>query len=568
LTDETGEGTAQAQDEGADELIYSDRAIEVLKLQKELRLRTELSRVVTSYTKPEDLLPNILSILCDGFGANGGAIYFMEKDTNEITLKATHGLDKEYALRYQKIHIGSHVTGVVAETGEGMIIRDSSVDQRSTKGVVDILKYRSAVVTPVISEGEVVGILALISEKPGFFTQKDLKLLDVIGAHVSLAIVNSFLNQAIQHERERTLAILERLDEGIFEVELKEPFMLGMDTGEVLRAFLEKGRFTLLNPSFSRQSGKKVEIGDLMVEGFDEVQLAKMLREVISGGEVVAVERKWSGEEERLYGVSLFRVDKCGLIKGVKGTRRDMTKRLRMEERLQESKSKTEFYLDLLSHDIANINTVVMGFLDVQENLGRSGGEMKAYIDTIKNEIKRSSQLLKKVRTLAKVQRERPNLQPLDVFKRIGPALEIVNRQNPGKTVVMEFNQLDSRVMVDCDDMIDDLFQSVFRMAADQTEGENVVVALEIKRFEFDERKGYLLRFSDSGKGIPDSMKQKIFTDKKIEDGAPPGPGLSLSVIKEVAERYGGKIWIEDKVKGDHGQGTSLMIFFPSSIGQ
>ncbi len=563
-----GEGTAQAQVRSAEEMTSNDREIEVLKLQKELQLRTELSRVVTSYTKPQDLLPNILSILCSGFGANGGAIYFMEKETNEITLKATHGLDKAYAVKYQKIHLGSHVTGKVAETGEGMIIKDASVDRRSTKGVVDLLKYRSAVVTPVISEGEVVGIIALISEEPGFFTQKDLKLLDVIGAHVSLAIVNSFLNQAIQQERERTLAILERLDEGIFEVEIKDPLIHGTDMGELVGAFLQTGRFTLLNPSFSRQSGKGIQIGDPMLKGFDEVQLVKMLKEVLSTGEVVAVERKWVGEEERLYGVSLFRVDRNGLIRGVKGTRRDMTKRLRMEERLQESKSKTEFYLDLLSHDVANINTVVMGFLEVQENMGRGGGEMNAYIKTIKDEIKRSSQLLKKVRTLARVQREKPRLATTDVFKRIGPGLDTVKKQYSGKTMMLEFNQLESKIMVECDELIDDLFQNVFRMAADQTDGEKVVVGLEIKRFEFDERKGYLLRFSDRGRGIPDSMKQKIFTDKKIEDGAPPGPGLSLSVIKEVAERFGGKIWIEDRVKGDHSQGTSLMIFLPASSSQ
>ena len=65
--------------------------------------------------------------------------------------------------------------------------------------------------------------IALISETPGFFTDKDLKMLDQIGAHISLAIVNSFLNQEIREEKEKTLNILERLDEGIFEAEVREP---------------------------------------------------------------------------------------------------------------------------------------------------------------------------------------------------------------------------------------------------------------------------------------------------------------------------------------------------------
>jgi signal transduction histidine kinase len=551
-------------DDGEDhDLIRTELDLEINKMRKELQLRTELARVVSSYTRPDKLLPNILLILCQGFGAFGGAVYFMDKGTQNITLKATHGLDPSYAVKYQKIHLGSHVTGKVAETGEGMIIKDASRDQRSTKGVVEILRYRSAVVTPVISEGDVVGIIALVSETPSFFTEKDLKMLDQIGAHVSLAIVNSFLNQEIRDEKERTLDILERLEEGIFEMEIRDPVPMGADPEVMALSLFDNAYFTLMNKSFMNQCGADVWLGGDIRSGFDEKQLFKMLKVVLPRGEIKGLERKWVGEKERIYEVSMVRVDKDGSIKGLKGVRRDVTARSRMQEKVQKTRSQTEFYLDLLSHDLSNINTTILGFLEMMESRINRPHDIQRFIKIGKEQITRSSKMVQKVKVLLRIQRTEPNVTPMDVSKRIEPSFDDVKMFYPHITAVLNFDPGISSIIVNSDMFFDSLMHNIFEIGFEESGEMKIVIDLDIRKYEFDERKGYLFTFSINCGEASDPSGERTFKKELTSEGAPAGAGLGLFIVEKIVERYLGKIWLEHRVVSGHREGTRIMMFLP-----
>ncbi|MGA1820030.1 MAG: GAF domain-containing protein [Thermoplasmatota archaeon] len=560
----TSEESSDAEKADEPPAIEQEMEEDATSLKRELLLRTEIARVVSSFTRPSELLPNILSILCKGLGALGGAVFFLDKGTNEIELKAIHGLDRNYALTYQKIHLGQNVTGKVAETGEGMIIRDATVDQRSTKGVVEMLKYRSAVVTPVTSGGDVIGIIALVSDSAGYFSEKDLKLLDQVGLHISPAIVNSFLNQKIKIEKEKLVDILDRLDEGIFEAEIKTLVPQELDPELAILALFDKGTFTLMNRSFSDQCDEEIWLGADIRTGFEEKQLLRMLREVVLKGEVKAIERRWSGENERIFEVSMIRVDRDKHIKGIKGTRRDVTQRSLMEEKVKESKSQTEFYMDLLSHDISNINTAVLGFLDMMESGNRKSHDITRFINISRDQIKRSSQMVQKVKVLGKVQREPPELRTIDVSKRIVKNFDIIKRRFPQKTVILEHEPGLSAVNVLVDDLFDELVQSLFQIGLEESKQEKILFEVEVKKFEFDERKGHLFSFYNGSHEISDATRERVFKRNLKMDGAPPGTGLALSVVRAITERYNGQIWVEDRIAEGKKEGTTIMVFLPS----
>ncbi len=540
--------------------------LEISRLKKEIRIRTELAMVVTSYASPEDLMSNVLRVLCDGLGADGGAIYFKEGKSEEITLKATFSLDKAYALKYQKIHLGEHATGVVAETGEGMVIKDASMDQRSTKGVVQILKYRSAVVTPVISNGEVVGIIALINEKSDFFTQKDLKLLEFMGAQISLAIVNSFLDQEITLEKERSFDILEQVDEGIFQAEMIDPMEKIDDIEGMTVKFYQNATFSLVNKSFQRQCGNMVNNSDPIHNGFEDIQLFRMLKEVITKGSVMGVERKWNGEKEKLFEVSMILILKDDRIKGIKGIRRDMTSRVKMEEQLQESKAQTELFMEVLSHDITNINTAVMGFLELLHHRIGKDNELIKYIDQSINAIQRSTEMVRKIKGLSMVQGSKLDLSMANIKERVNMNFDAVKREHPHRTVMMEMDSPEGPVLVRCDEMVDDLLSNLFRNSISAVDTPTVEIDVNIKGWDFDGKDGILLSITDNGKGVPDDIKERI-SGNRICDGDEPGSkkGIGLFLVKGIVERYGGRIWIDDIMKGDLKKGSRIMVFFPQN---
>jgi len=42
--------------------------------------------------------------------------------------------------------------------------------------------------------------------------------------------------------------------------------------------------------------------------------------------------------------------------------------------------------------------------------------------------------------------------------------------------------------------------------------------------------------------------------------------GLGLSLVSEILDLYEGKIWVEDRVKGDHTKGSEFIFLIPKGI--
>jgi signal transduction histidine kinase len=36
--------------------------------------------------------------------------------------------------------------------------------------------------------------------------------------------------------------------------------------------------------------------------------------------------------------------------------------------------------------------------------------------------------------------------------------------------------------------------------------------------------------------------------------------GMGLSLVKKIVDKYGGKIWVEDRIKGNHNEGSNFVV--------
>jgi len=39
--------------------------------------------------------------------------------------------------------------------------------------------------------------------------------------------------------------------------------------------------------------------------------------------------------------------------------------------------------------------------------------------------------------------------------------------------------------------------------------------------------------------------------------------GIGLSLVKKILEIYKGKVWVEDKIKGDYSKGSNFVVLLP-----
>ena len=74
---------------------------------------------------------------------------------------------------------------------------------------------------------------------------------------------------------------------------------------------------------------------------------------------------------------------------------------------------------------------------------------------------------------------------------------------------------------------------------------------------------GYQVSVEDDGPGIPDSEKPLIFNRFQKGAGEENGRGLGLYIAQMLIERYGGRIWADDRVAGHPGEGAAIRFTLP-----
>ncbi len=73
----------------------------------------------------------------------------------------------------------------------------------------------------------------------------------------------------------------------------------------------------------------------------------------------------------------------------------------------------------------------------------------------------------------------------------------------------------------------------------------------------------WAIEFKDRGCGIGYGYKKIIFNRMEMAGESTQGSGLGLTIVKYIVLSYGGKIWVEDRVKGDRAQGSNFIMLLP-----
>ena len=81
-------------------------------------------------------------------------------------------------------------------------------------------------------------------------------------------------------------------------------------------------------------------------------------------------------------------------------------------------------------------------------------------------------------------------------------------------------------------------------------------VVIEIRVEEQDGE--VLVSVEDTGSGVPDEVKGRLFTRFERGMATGQGQGLGLFIVQTLVERYGGRIQVEDRVPGHQEEGAAF----------
>ena len=247
----------------------------------------------------------------------------------------------------------------------------------------------------------------------------------------------------------------------------------------------------------------------------------------------------------------------------------DITERKQAEDALKEAKMQAELYLDLISHDISNINQSVMGFLELaldrlQQN-GRLSPEDSELITLPIENMKNSARIISNLRKIQKEKSSIYKIEPVDVNAILK---EVIIKYS---TIHDRDIRINFRPASDChvyaNHLLKDVFSNIIENSIKHSKGPLVVDIFTSFRCE---GKKWLCRISieDNGRGIPDERKASLFDFSNVIRQRIVGKGLGLYMVKTLAEDFHGSVAVEDRVSGDYTKGTRFVVQLPIATGQ
>jgi PAS domain S-box-containing protein len=254
--------------------------------------------------------------------------------------------------------------------------------------------------------------------------------------------------------------------------------------------------------------------------------------------------------------------DEHGHFLGTRGNNRDITDRKRAEEELVDAKRQTELYLDLMGHDLNNLNQIALGYLEMAIDMVKDDKArelIKKPVDTILN----SSKLIKNVRKLQKAKSselkvEAIGLDPL-LLELKGQYLNV-----PGKEVAIDYTP-GKGCYVMANVLLRDVFSNLIENAIKHSgPSKSVWIGLGLERAREGGRDYCRVVVEDDGPGIHDTLKEKVFWGFRKGNAKAGGKGLGLYLVKTLVESYGGRVCVEDRVPGDHTKGARFVVMLPA----
>ncbi len=234
--------------------------------------------------------------------------------------------------------------------------------------------------------------------------------------------------------------------------------------------------------------------------------------------------------------------------------------RKRIEQELVEEKGRAELYLDLLTHDIANYITAAMGYLQLAEMRLNLEEKDKKLINVPIQQLRYSSELIANVRNIQRLEANRYKPEPVNLHLMLEKIKEDYEHP-PGREVVIALHK-------ECDcpspvsSFLRDAFSNIVSNAIKHSSGPLAIV-ITLSRGSRDGAECLLVSVEDTGPGIPDDMKEKVFDRSTRGTTKVTGQGLGLYLVKRLVEDQGGKVWVEDRIPGDRTKGARFMVLLP-----
>lgn len=238
----------------------------------------------------------------------------------------------------------------------------------------------------------------------------------------------------------------------------------------------------------------------------------------------------------------------------------DINDRKKAEFALEDAISQSELYLDLMGHDINNMNQAILGYLEIALDTLKLDKDQKYLLSKPIEIVNQSSKLIDNVKKLKRIKYEKDNMKIIDLGKIL---LDVKEKyaKTPGRNISINYDHV-SGYKIKAPEMTVDIFDNLVGNAIKHSTGP-LIINISLNKTVRNGKDFYETVIEDTGPGISDDYKKRIFMFSGKDLLKSSRRGLGLHLVKALVEILNGKIVVEDRIKGDHTEGAKFIVDLP-----
>ena len=227
-----------------------DESAESAGLRARLRAETrkldairELGRVLGATLDLDRLLVVLLEKVCELLDAERATIFLVSDDRSELISTVAQGGTIEPI----RLKLGDGIAGWVAASGETVNIADAYADPRFHKEVDQRSGFRTRSILCMAMpdhQGQTIGVVQVLNKRLGPFDPNDEALLATVAAHAGVSLASSKLYQSVVAKNRALLEAQESLRHRIRELdllfEIEKEASASLDLDELLDRLLQR----------------------------------------------------------------------------------------------------------------------------------------------------------------------------------------------------------------------------------------------------------------------------------------------------------------------------------------
>jgi PAS domain S-box-containing protein len=241
----------------------------------------------------------------------------------------------------------------------------------------------------------------------------------------------------------------------------------------------------------------------------------------------------------------------------------------KLVSKLQDANKEIELLNDLMFHDINNFNFATLNYIQEIAHLKEIPPEHRVYLEKSLHLIRQTAELIENVKKLTKIGvLNSEDFVPIDLSLVLRKTVSGLENSFPGKALSVKMNVPESSFVL-ANKLVEELFVNLLTNSVKYDPHEEVEMELDCEKVLEDNRAFWKICICDHGIGIADDKKPILFQKyvRLKPDPKTQGTGLGLSICRALADKFGGRIWVEDRVPGRSELGAKFCVVLPAAKG-